>query len=58
MGKTKFPEVDNRLFNRVYICHLCGSKIKADAIKVKQKKIKCRNCKSTQLRKIHKERKV
>ncbi len=46
------------MFNRVFICHLCGSKIKADAVKVKQGKIKCRNCRSTQLRKIHKERKV
>ena len=58
MVKTKLPEVENRLFNRVFVCQHCGSKIKADLIKVKENKIRCRNCKSKQLRKIHKERKV
>ena len=57
MPRAKFPEAEARLFNRVFICHDCGSKLRADAIKVKLKKVKCRNCKSKHLRPIHKEHK-
>jgi ribosomal protein L40E len=58
MPKAKFPEVENRLFNRVFVCMNCGKKIRADPPKVKAKKIKCRGCKSKDLRSIHKEHKV
>lgn len=58
MPRQRIPEVDERLFNRVFICMNCGSKNKADLQKVKQKKIRCRNCKSKDLRPIHKEHKV
>ncbi|MBI4173233.1 MAG: 50S ribosomal protein L40e [Candidatus Aenigmarchaeota archaeon] len=57
MVRQRFPEAEARLFNRVFICMKCGSRIRADAIKVKAKKIKCRHCKSSQLRAIHKEQK-
>jgi ribosomal protein L40E len=56
--KQKFPEVMQRLFHRVFVCMKCGAKIKADLIRVKAKKIKCRKCKSKQLRQIHKEHKI
>jgi ribosomal protein L40E len=58
MAKQKIPEVDNRLFDRVFICMKCGVKIKADLPKVKAGKIKCRKCNSKRLRSIHKEHKV
>jgi ribosomal protein L40E len=57
MPRVKFPEAEKRLFTRVFICQQCGSKIRTDAIKVKMKKVKCRNCKSKELRAIHKEHK-
>jgi len=59
MAKSvKFPEAAARLFERVFVCMKCGAKIKADGIKVRDKKIKCRKCKSRQLRGIHKDKKA
>ena len=54
MGKKKFPEVDGRIFDRVYVCMNCNATIRADEHKVKAKKIKCRKCKRTNLRKKRK----
>ena len=58
MAKVKFPEAEARLFHRVFICMNCGAKIKADAAKVKAKKVKCRKCRRKELRAIKKERKT
>ena len=60
MAKTvKFPEAEARLFARVFICRSCGTKMRADLLKVKSGKIQCRTCKrSGKLRSIHRERKV
>lgn len=59
MAKTvKFPEAAARLFDRVFICMKCGAKMRADGIKVRAKKIKCRKCKTKQLRGIHKDKKI
>ena len=57
MPKLKFPEAEQRLFHRVFICMKCGSKIRGDLAKVRAGKVKCRNCKSKHLRAIHKEHK-
>jgi ribosomal protein L40E len=58
MVKQKFPETDQRIFQRVFVCMKCGAKMKADLLKVRAGKIKCRKCKRKQLRPIHKEHKV
>ena len=58
MTKARFAEAENRLFNRVFICMNCGSRLRSDLIKVREKKVKCRHCRSKQLRLIHKEHKV
>ncbi len=58
MPKSKFPDAEKRLFDRVFICMSCGAKIRADLGKVRAKKVKCRKCKSKQLRLKHKDRKV
>ncbi len=34
-----------RLFKNVFVCKICGHKIKADPLKVSKGLIKCRNCK-------------
>ena len=39
-----------RLFDRVFICMKCNAKIRADPIKVKMKRIKCRKCGRKDLR--------
>jgi ribosomal protein L40E len=58
MPKHRFPEAEQRLFHRVFVCMKCGAKIRSDLIKVRSGKIKCRKCKSKRLRPIHKEHKV
>jgi len=58
MPKQKIAEVDQRIFDRVFVCMKCGAKIKADLPKVKSGKIKCRKCNSKALRPIHREHKV
>jgi ribosomal protein L40E len=58
MVKQKFPETEQRVFHRVFICMKCGAKMKADLLKVRAGKIKCRKCKRRKLRPIHKEHKV
>ena len=57
MSKHKFPEAENRLFNRVFVCMKCGAKIRGDLIKVREGKVKCRKCKSKRLRPVHKDKK-
>ncbi len=58
MPKQKIPEVENRIFDRMFICMKCGAKIKADIAQVKAGKIKCRKCNRKKLRPIHREHKV
>ena len=57
MSKHKFPEAEERLFNRVFICMKCGVKNKGDLIKVREGKVKCRKCRAKRLRPIHKDKK-
>lgn len=53
----KIPEtVARRLFTNVYVCMKCNAKIRAQADKVKSRKIKCRRCGSKHLRLKAKER--
>jgi len=58
MPKTKIEAVTKRLYDRVYVCMRCNAKIRADAKKVKEGKIKCRKCFSKDLRLKSKERKI
>jgi ribosomal protein L40E len=57
MAKHKFPEAENRLFHRVFVCMKCGAKMRGDLIKVRSGKVKCRKCKAKRLRPIHKDTK-
>lgn len=54
----KVPEAEARLFNRMYVCLKCKSKIRADSSKVRLGKVKCRKCGYDQLRAKVKEKKV
>jgi ribosomal protein L40E len=57
MVKQKFPEAEQRVFHRVFICMKCGAKMRADLAKVRARKVKCRRCKRKQLRPVRKEKK-
>ena len=54
---TKSKEATARLFTNVFICRKCKGKIRADPLKVRLGKIKCRKCQCKQLRPKHKESK-
>ncbi|MEM1684250.1 MAG: hypothetical protein QW038_00985 [Nanopusillaceae archaeon] len=49
-GGGLIPEVKLRKFERIFICRKCKSRIRADPVKVKLGKVKCRKCKSRDLR--------
>ncbi|MEM7821267.1 MAG: 50S ribosomal protein L40e [Candidatus Aenigmatarchaeota archaeon] len=50
MVKKLQPEAMQRLFFRVFVCRRCKAKIRADPAKVREGKVRCRKCKSTDLR--------
>jgi ribosomal protein L40E len=58
MAKQRFPEAEERLFQRVFVCMKCGAKMRSDYMKVRAGKVKCRHCKAKQLRPVHKEHKA
>jgi len=58
MVKKIFPEATKRLYLRVFVCRKCKSKIRADYVKVREGKIKCRKCGSKHLRPKRKEKKA
>ena len=58
MSKQKFPEAEGRIFHRMFICMKCGAHMRADTMKVKEGRIKCRKCNRKSLRTIRKERKA
>ncbi len=47
---VKFKEADTRLFRNLYVCKKCKSVVRAPAMKVLAKEIKCRKCGSRTLR--------
>ncbi|MFH1211887.1 MAG: 50S ribosomal protein L40e [Candidatus Woesearchaeota archaeon] len=47
---AKIPEAEARLFKNTFVCKNCNSVVKAQNIKVVQKKVKCRKCKSDSLK--------
>ena len=49
---VKFPEASGRLFRNVYVCRKCKAKIKAQPLKILEKKVACRRCLSKAFRPI------
>ena len=41
---AKIPEAQNRLFENVFVCKKCQSKIRTEPLKVLTGKVKCRKC--------------
>jgi ribosomal protein L40E len=51
---AKIPEATERLFQNVFVCKRCKTKIKAPSIKIIAKKIACRKCGGKSFRAIKK----
>ena len=56
MAKKLPTAATERMFKNMFICMKCNAKIRADPIRVKKKKIKCRKCGSKALRLKSKEK--
>jgi len=54
-SKDLLPEVRARIFDRIFICRRCSARIRADPSKVRMGKVKCRKCKSKNLRPVKSE---
>lgn len=54
----KIPEAEVRLFNRVFICRKCKSKVRASASRIKEKLIVCPKCQSRNFRAKVKEKRI
>ncbi len=50
MVKKTFPEAMARIYQRMYVCRVCKTKIRADGAKIKAGVVKCRGCGSRALR--------
>lgn len=47
---AKIEAAHKRIFKDVFVCKRCGAKIKAQARKMAEGKVKCRKCRSSALR--------
>jgi len=52
---TKIPAAQNRMFKNLFICKACKHKMRVDALKVLQGKVRCRKCKKKEFRVIRKK---
>lgn len=52
---ARFAEAEARKFKNIFVCRKCKSKIRAQPIKVKLGKVKCRKCGSKALRPVRKK---
>jgi len=46
----KIEAAHSRILRGIFVCKKCGAKIRAQARKVAEGKVKCRKCKSKELR--------
>lgn len=49
---TKIPAAMTRMFKNVFVCKDCSSKIRADARKIAEGKVRCRKCRGKAFRPI------
>ncbi len=50
MASLLFPELKARKFDRIFICRVCKTRMRADPEKVRRNLIRCRKCGSKYLR--------
>lgn len=52
---AKIPAAMNRIFKNVFVCKDCSTKMRAEARKIAEGKVKCRKCKGRAFRPISKK---
>jgi large subunit ribosomal protein L40e len=58
MANVRVPAAVKRMYERVFVCMRCNSKMRTDALRIKSGKVKCRKCGYKHLRPKKKERKI
>lgn len=54
---TRIPAAQNRLFKGVFVCKNCNLKVRTQAIRIAEKKVKCRRCEGRIFRPIRTKKK-
>lgn len=52
---VKIPATQARLFKNVFVCRNCNAKIKVEARRILEGKVKCRRCKGRVFRPMRKK---
>jgi DNA-directed RNA polymerase subunit RPC12/RpoP len=52
---TKIPVAQERLFRNVFVCRDCSTKVRAEARKIVEGKVRCRKCGKRHFRPIRKK---
>lgn len=52
---TKIPVAQERLFKNVFVCRDCSTKVRAEARKIIEKKVRCRKCGKKSFRPVRKK---
>lgn len=52
---AKFPEAMNRIMRNIFVCKGCKTRIRANPIKILEKKVKCRSCGKKAFRAVRKK---
>ena len=52
---VKFPEANVRLFQNVFVCKKCKTKIRSKPLKIIQKRVVCRKCGGKNFRAVRKK---
>jgi len=52
---TKLPATQARLFQNMFVCKNCKTKIRADSRKILDKKVRCRKCLGKDFRTIRRK---
>jgi hypothetical protein len=52
---TKLPVTQARLFKDMFVCRHCKAKVRADARRIIEKKVRCRKCLRKDFRPVRKK---
>jgi len=52
---TKIPAAQARLFKNVFVCKRCSTKLRSEARKIIERKVKCRRCNCKEFRPVKKK---
>ncbi|MEE9525978.1 MAG: 50S ribosomal protein L40e [Candidatus Woesearchaeota archaeon] len=52
---AKIPEAEKRLFKNIFICRKCKTKVRANPMKISERRISCRRCNCKDFKPVRKK---